>query len=212
MGCSGKTCWRRLVAWHTARGWAAWHRALLEQFREADRLDWRRALLDSAAVRARGGCGDRAQTRRTAARPAPSGSWSAMLRTCRLARPAVRPTGTTAAGWRQCWMRCRVSGAARDGRAAARIHCTPTRPTTIAAAARNAAPAASRRALPGAASTAASVSADTAGPSNAAWLASLSFAALPSVTGDGPMPISPSPHSLAPSSASGRLGSLVPGS
>jgi transposase len=42
MGCSGKTCWRRLVEWHEAGGWRALHRALLEQLRNADRLDWSR--------------------------------------------------------------------------------------------------------------------------------------------------------------------------
>jgi transposase len=52
MGCSGKTCWRRLVEWHAAGVWAALHRVLLERLRGADRLDWRRASLDSAAIRA----------------------------------------------------------------------------------------------------------------------------------------------------------------
>lgn len=62
MGCSGKTCWRRLVEWHTAGVWAALHRALLERLRGADRLDWSRASLDSASVRAKRGRGDRAQS------------------------------------------------------------------------------------------------------------------------------------------------------
>jgi hypothetical protein len=31
MGCSGKTCWRRLVEWHAAGVWAALHRVLLER-------------------------------------------------------------------------------------------------------------------------------------------------------------------------------------
>ncbi len=53
MGCSGKTCWRRLVEWHAAGVWRALHRALLERLRGADRLDWSRASLDSAAVRVR---------------------------------------------------------------------------------------------------------------------------------------------------------------
>jgi transposase len=60
MGCSGKTCWRRLVEWHAAGVWAALHRVLLERLRGADRLDWRRASLDSAAIRAQRGLGDRA--------------------------------------------------------------------------------------------------------------------------------------------------------
>jgi transposase len=61
MGCSGKTCWRRLIGWHEAGVWVALHRTLLERLRGADRLDWRRASLDSASVRAKGGRGDRAQ-------------------------------------------------------------------------------------------------------------------------------------------------------
>ena len=77
MGCSGKTCWRRLVEWHAAGVWAALHRVLLERLREADRLDWRRASLDSAAVRAQRGARRPGPIRRTAARRARSGtSWS----------------------------------------------------------------------------------------------------------------------------------------
>src|SRR5881396_1779035 len=44
MGCgSGMTCWRRL------------HQVLLEELAQADRIDWDRAALDSAAVLAPGG-------------------------------------------------------------------------------------------------------------------------------------------------------------
>jgi hypothetical protein len=43
--------------------WRALHRALLERLRGADRLDWSRASLDSASVRAKGGGrGDRVQS------------------------------------------------------------------------------------------------------------------------------------------------------
>ena len=82
MGCSGKTCWRRLVGWHEAGVWAALHRALLERLRGADRLDWRRASLDSAPVRARRGARRPAPTPRAAARRAPSAtsSWTARAR------------------------------------------------------------------------------------------------------------------------------------
>ncbi len=76
MGCSGKTCWRRLVEWHGAGVWRALHRTLLERLREADRLDWSRASLDSAAVRAKGGARRPGPTRRTAARRAPSATSS----------------------------------------------------------------------------------------------------------------------------------------
>lgn len=85
MGCSGKTCWRRLVEWHAAGVWAALHRALLERLRDADRLDWRRASLDSASVRARSGARRPGPARRTAARRGPSGTWSSMAKARRSA-------------------------------------------------------------------------------------------------------------------------------
>jgi len=53
MGCgSGMTCWRRLHAWQAAGVWEQLHRVLLDRLREADRLDWSRAVVDSASVRA----------------------------------------------------------------------------------------------------------------------------------------------------------------
>jgi transposase len=85
MGCSGKTCWRRLVEWHTAGVWAALHRTLLERLRGADRLDWSRASLDSASVRAKRGARRPGPIRRTAARRARSGTWSSMARARRSA-------------------------------------------------------------------------------------------------------------------------------
>ena len=53
MGCgSGMTCWRRLAEWQQAGVWDRIHRVLLERLREADRLDWSRAAVDSTSVRA----------------------------------------------------------------------------------------------------------------------------------------------------------------
>ncbi len=50
-GCgSGMTCWRRLKEWHQAGVWEHLHEALLDRLGEADRIDWSRASLDSAAV------------------------------------------------------------------------------------------------------------------------------------------------------------------
>lgn len=55
MGCGcGMTCWRRLREWHEAGMWERLHRALLDRLGEADRIDWERASLDSAAVPAPG--------------------------------------------------------------------------------------------------------------------------------------------------------------
>ncbi len=56
LGCgSGVTCWRRLRDWQAAGVWAALHRALLDRLGAADQIDWARASLDSASVRAKGG-------------------------------------------------------------------------------------------------------------------------------------------------------------
>ena len=79
MGCgSGMTCWRRLRDWHKAGVWVVLHRVLLERLEGAGQIDWSRAALDSASVPAKRGDLPRAQTRRTAARRAPSAtsSWT----------------------------------------------------------------------------------------------------------------------------------------
>ena len=53
MGCgSGMTCWRRLHEWQDAGVWEKLHRLLLDRLREADQIDWTRAVVDSASVRA----------------------------------------------------------------------------------------------------------------------------------------------------------------
>lgn len=57
LGCgSGMTCWRRLREWQTAGLWQEIHEHLLAKLRQADQIDWSRAIVDSASVRAlRGG-------------------------------------------------------------------------------------------------------------------------------------------------------------
>ena len=52
---SGITCWRRLHAWNKAGVWETVHRMLLDHLRSADELDFGRAVVDSATVRAVGG-------------------------------------------------------------------------------------------------------------------------------------------------------------
>ena len=53
MGCgSGMTCWRRLRDWQEAGVWDDLHRLLLERLHKADRIDWSRAIVDSASLRA----------------------------------------------------------------------------------------------------------------------------------------------------------------
>ena len=53
MGCgSGMTCWRRLRDWQQAGVWDRLHRVLLAKLRQADKLDFARAVADSSSVRA----------------------------------------------------------------------------------------------------------------------------------------------------------------
>jgi len=53
MGCgSPMTCWRRLQEWQAAGVWDKVHRLLLDRLRGADQIDWSRAVVDSASVRA----------------------------------------------------------------------------------------------------------------------------------------------------------------
>ena len=44
------TCWRRLRDWYQTGVWRWPHRVLLEELAQADRIDWDRAALDSAAA------------------------------------------------------------------------------------------------------------------------------------------------------------------
>ncbi len=60
---SGMTCWRRLREWQEAGVWQNLHELLLAKLREADQIDWSRAVVDSASIRAVGGGGEnRAQS------------------------------------------------------------------------------------------------------------------------------------------------------
>src|SRR6187397_2280923 len=53
MGCGcGMTCWRRLRDWQADGTWLEIHKILLDGLREADKIDWSRALIDSSFVRA----------------------------------------------------------------------------------------------------------------------------------------------------------------
>ena len=53
MGCgSGMTCWRRLRDWQRRGVWQRLHGLLLNKLREADKIDWSRAVVDSTSVRA----------------------------------------------------------------------------------------------------------------------------------------------------------------
>lgn len=78
MGCgSGVTCWRRLRQWQQRGVWKRLHRVLLEQLAAADRIDWRRAALDSRSVAANKGARIPGPTQRTKANRARSSMlWS----------------------------------------------------------------------------------------------------------------------------------------
>lgn len=53
MGCGcGMTCWRRLRDWQAAGVWQKLHEVLLAELNEADLIDWSRAVVDSAMLRA----------------------------------------------------------------------------------------------------------------------------------------------------------------
>ena len=73
MGCgSGMTCWRRLRDWRRAGVWARLHTRLLGNLQEAGQIDWSRAVVDSASVRAVGGGEKRVRTPQIAANSAAS--------------------------------------------------------------------------------------------------------------------------------------------
>jgi len=56
MGCgSGMTCWRRMRDRQAAGIWDQLHRVLLDELREANEIDWSRAVVDSASLRALAG-------------------------------------------------------------------------------------------------------------------------------------------------------------
>lgn len=73
MGCgSGMTCWRRLRDWQKAGVWDKIHHILLNKLRKADKIDFSRAVVDSASVRAVLGGKKQAQIPRTDAKMAAS--------------------------------------------------------------------------------------------------------------------------------------------
>ena len=53
MGCGcGMTCWRRLGEWQAAGVWEALHTVLLAKLQAADQIDWSRAVVDAARIKA----------------------------------------------------------------------------------------------------------------------------------------------------------------
>src|SRR5438552_10333182 len=52
---SGFTCWRRLRSWHRRGVWSRLLENLLAELQQHDRIDWTRAIVDSASLRAPAG-------------------------------------------------------------------------------------------------------------------------------------------------------------
>ena len=52
MGCCGMTLWNRLDEWRKAGVWQRLHELLLDKLRAAGEIDFARAVVDSASVRA----------------------------------------------------------------------------------------------------------------------------------------------------------------
>lgn len=71
MNCgSGMSCWRRLRDWQQKGVWDKIHRVLLDRLQQVDRIDWSRAVVDSASVRALAGGKKRAPIPRIGPNPA----------------------------------------------------------------------------------------------------------------------------------------------
>jgi len=73
-GC-GMTCWRRLRDWQKAGVWDKIHHTLLNKLRQAEQIDFSRAIVDSSSVRAVFGGPKPAQTPRIAAKKARNTIW-----------------------------------------------------------------------------------------------------------------------------------------
>jgi transposase len=67
LGCgTGMSCWRYLHSWQKQGTWKNIHKVLLSKLREADKIDFSRAVVDSASVRAVLGGPKRGRTRQIA--------------------------------------------------------------------------------------------------------------------------------------------------
>ena len=73
-GVSGSSCWRRFSEWTETGVWPALHGRLLNRLGRAGGVYLGRVVVDSQSVRALKGASTPAPARRTAARPAASGT------------------------------------------------------------------------------------------------------------------------------------------
>ena len=96
MGCgSGMTCWRRLRDWQEAGVWERIRRRVLRELWAADRIDWSRAVVDSASLRALKGGRTRAPIPPTAGSGARNITCSPTRRASRWRSRSPRRTVTT---------------------------------------------------------------------------------------------------------------------
>lgn len=95
MGCSGMTLWNRLDEWGQAGVWTKLHRVLLERLQVANLIDWSRAAVDSASVRAVGGAKKPAPIPRIAASAARNTTSLRTRRAHRWRPRSPQPTATT---------------------------------------------------------------------------------------------------------------------
>ena len=212
MGCgSGLTCWRRLRDWQQAGVWHRLHTTLLDRLGEADRIDWSRASIDSAAVPAKGGAlGTRLPPKRSARIQRIAANWAASAMCWSTARAPRSPSGSPANVHDGQLLTALVEpsspSTAREARqadrASVRTSCTRTRRTARGPTAGRCASAASRHGSPDRASSRVSGWGATAGWSNGRWPGWAASADWPSATSGGPTSTWPSWISAVPCCAS----------
>jgi len=95
-GCgSGMTCWRHLRDWQKAGVFHELHRVLLDRLNAEDKLDWSRAVVDSASVRAVFGGRRPARVPWIAGKQARNTTWSPTPMARRWRHRSRERTGTT---------------------------------------------------------------------------------------------------------------------
>ncbi len=92
---TGMTCWRYLHAWQQKGIWKKIHSALLSKLREANKIDFSRAVVDSSSVRAVLGGPKRGRTRRIAGKKGQNTTSLWKLRGYPLRSMSRRRTATT---------------------------------------------------------------------------------------------------------------------
>jgi transposase len=95
LGCCGMTLLNRLRQWQRAGVWDAMHRLMLAELRAAGLIDFSRAIVDSASVRATHGGKKRGRAPWTAGKTGVNTTSSSTPAGCRSRRRSPAPTATT---------------------------------------------------------------------------------------------------------------------